>query len=68
MGGVRELPGHEGGDHGPGDNGFWAGWSAFVVADVAAVPADLGEGALDDPAARQHLEGAPVALRHTLWA
>lgn len=27
-----------------------------------------GEGALDDPAARQHLEGVPVAFGHTLWA
>src|SRR6266496_3718817 len=39
---------------------------ALVVADAAAVLADPGEGALDDPAAGQDLEGVRVALAHDL--
>ena len=37
-----------------------AGGQAFVVPDAAAVLADPGEGALDDPAAGQRLEGVQV--------
>src|SRR6266700_256095 len=33
----------------------------FVVADRAAIAAEPGEGPLDDPAARQHLEGVRQA-------
>ena len=60
MGGLGETACHEGG-HGPQDHGFVAGREAFVVADGAAVLADPGEGALDDPPAGQHLEGVRVA-------
>jgi len=40
---------------------------AFVVAGAAASPDDPGVGALDDPAAGQHLEAAPAwGLVHEL--
>jgi hypothetical protein len=39
-----------------------AGGQLLVVADGAAVLADPGEGALDDPAAGQDLKGVPVRL------
>ena len=59
MAGLGQAAGHEG-DHGPQDHGFVAGGEAFVVADGPAVLADPGEGALDDPAAGQDLEGVQV--------
>jgi hypothetical protein len=43
-----------------------AGGRLLVVPDGAAVLADPGEGPLDHPAARQDLEGMPVALSHDL--
>ena len=48
------------------DHGFVAGGQVFIVADGAAVLADPGEGALDHPAAGQHLKDVPVALGHDL--
>src|SRR6185437_5477338 len=47
---------HEDG-HGPVDVGFVVGGQAFVVAGAAAVAGDPCQGALDHPAAGQHLEG-----------
>ena len=61
MAGLGQAACHEGG-HGPQDHGFVAGREAFVVADGAAVLADPGEGALDDPPAGQHFEGVRFAL------
>ena len=64
--GWGEAVEHES-DHGPLDHCFVAGGVAFVVADEAA-PADKpGEGAFDDPAARQRREAALVGgLAHDL--
>lgn len=38
-------------DRGPADHGFGCGGVAFVVGGQAPVGGELGEGALDDPAA-----------------
>jgi len=42
---------------GPLDHRLVMGGQPLVVADGAAIPAEPGEGPLDDPAARQDLEG-----------
>ena len=59
------LPGQaaaHGDDHGPVDDGLVVGGQPLVVADGPAVPGDPGQGALDDPAAGQHLEGVQVIV------
>jgi hypothetical protein len=65
MDGLGRPSGHEC-DHGPQDHGFVAGREALLVAGGAAVLADPGEGPLYHPAARQDLEGVPVALGDNL--
>ena len=57
MGGTGLAAGHEG-YHGPQDHGFGAAGQVLVVAGGAPALADPGEGPLDDPAAREHFEGA----------
>ena len=59
MGVAGEPPGHDG-DHGPLDHRLVVFGEPFVVADGAAELGDPGEGALDHPPARQHLEGVQV--------
>src|SRR3712207_9106347 len=55
---FRSPAGHEA-RHGGVDEGLAGGAEALVVLAEAAAVAEPGEGALDDPAARQH--AAPAA-------
>jgi hypothetical protein len=68
-GGTPGQAAAHGGD-GPVDDGLVVGGQPLVVADGAAA-GDPGQGALDDPAAGQHLErvqviGAPDDLKGEL--
>jgi len=63
MRGLGGRPGQaaaHGDDHGPVDDGLVVFGQPLIVADGATAAGDPGQGALDDPAARQHLEGMQV--------
>jgi hypothetical protein len=63
---AGKAAGHDG-DHCPDDHGFVAAGEAFVVAGAAPAGGDPGQGALDDPAAGQDLEGVQVIEPGTIW-
>jgi hypothetical protein len=57
---AGQTPGHDG-DHRPLDHCLVMVGQPFVVADGTAIPAEPGEGTLDDPAAGQDLKGVRQA-------